>query len=335
MKIFAPGKAVLCGEYAVLEGAPAVSVAVDRGVSAWLAPGTAASPFVSAGIKHALEYIRSRGAKAPAALVRGELTVQIDSSALYLDGAKLGLGSSAAVTVATAATVLASADVSFEDRDALYRQCDEAHAAAQGVRGSGIDVATAVWGGALRFERHTEGVFVRPLDLPSEVQLTFVFTGKSASTAEMLEHVRAWQDRDAEGYRALMSQMRADAQAFISAAEQNDALALVRSAQRYEGLLNHLGEKAGVPIVTREHALLAELALKQGGAGKPSGAGGGDLGVAFTIGERATLALRHDLEAAGLEPLPLAAPARGVHVISEIHREKSNASASPFPMERT
>src|SRR5207302_9799434 len=85
--VAAPGKAILSGEYAVLHGAPAIAVAVDRYVKVAPrdvgpdAPGP--TPFVAAALRHA--------GHAPTPL-------HIDSSALYERDVKLGLGSSAAVT---------------------------------------------------------------------------------------------------------------------------------------------------------------------------------------------------------------------------------------------
>jgi len=75
-----------------------------------------------------------------------------------------------------------------------------------------------------------------------------------------------------------------------------------------------LGEAAGCEIVTRPHTQLAALARRTGGAAKPSGAGGGDLGVAFTIGNDATQKLREDIRASGLTLLSLGAPAPGLRL---------------------
>ena len=75
-----------------------------------------------------------------------------------------------------------------------------------------------------------------------------------------------------------------------------------------------LGEAAGCEIVTRPHTALAALARRHGGAAKPSGAGGGDLGVAFTVGDEATERLREDARAAGLTVLSLGAPAPGLRL---------------------
>src|SRR6187399_1645531 len=52
LAVRAPGKAIVCGEYAVLEGAPAISIAIDRYVVARLGEG-AGSPFVTAALAHA------------------------------------------------------------------------------------------------------------------------------------------------------------------------------------------------------------------------------------------------------------------------------------------
>ena len=41
LTVLAPGKLVLVGEYAVLDGAPAIVAAVDRGVRCVLSPGDA------------------------------------------------------------------------------------------------------------------------------------------------------------------------------------------------------------------------------------------------------------------------------------------------------
>jgi mevalonate kinase len=75
-----------------------------------------------------------------------------------------------------------------------------------------------------------------------------------------------------------------------------------------------LGDAAGVEIVTRPHAEFAAVARRHGGAAKPSGAGGGDLGVAFTVGTAATRALRDEARAAGLTLLSLGAPAPGLRL---------------------
>src|SRR5262252_9366989 len=98
----APGKLILTGEYAVLDGAQAIVVAVDRRVVARRnATPRGSSPFL---VAVAEEITARRGASDPAA--RAALEISVDSTAFYNRAQKLGLGSSAAVTVAATALAL-------------------------------------------------------------------------------------------------------------------------------------------------------------------------------------------------------------------------------------
>jgi phosphomevalonate kinase len=313
----APGKAILCGEYAVLHGAPAISVATDRSVRAWIAPGsgTALSPFVVAALQQVAAELRKLNRPTEQLLQSG--AIGVDSTALYEKENKLGLGSSAAVTVAVTGAALASAGVELADKRRLFELADQAHATAQGTRGSGVDVATSVWGGAIRFQRKGGHAEISSVELPDEVRLTFVFTGKSASTAELIGRVKALAERDPAAHEAAIGRLVWQAHAFAAAIADKDASALLHAADGYHEAMRELGVAAGAEIVTAEHAQLAALARRNGGAAKPSGAGGGDLGVAFTVGGEATRALREDLERAGLTPLSVGAPAPGLRLEME------------------
>jgi phosphomevalonate kinase len=317
MRVRAPGKAILAGEYAVLHGAPAIAVAVDRDVIAKEGPGLE-SPFVAAARAHAT---------AAGAATLGE--VHVDSSALYQGGHKLGLGSSAAVTAAvvglafargrrplgeSGSAALGAPGFAGWARRALFDVAEAAHAEAQGTRGSGIDIACSVFGGALRFQRHHGAITIAPVTLPPGVLLTFLWAGRPASTPEFIEKIKALAESDRDAHDAAISRLVGYAHAFAAAITDGDAAALISAADHYGLAMAALGDAAGCPIVTEEHARLADLARRHGGAGKPSGAGGGDLGVAFTIGEEATRALRDDARAAGLTLLSLCAPAPGLRL---------------------
>lgn len=293
----APGKAILSGEYAVLHGAPAIAVAVDRYVAVTAADEMAEpSPFVAAALRHA---------GAP------DAKVSVDSRALYEEGTKLGLGSSAAVTAAVVGWVKRDA---LRDKDALFAIADAAHGEAQGTRGSGIDVACSVYGGTIRFVRKNAAVDVREVDLPDGVRVTFIWAGQPASTPELLGRVKALAEAQPSRHEAAIGRLVSHAHAFATAVNANDPDGLVRAADAYGQAMAALGDAAGCEIVTRPHTQLAALARRHGGAAKPSGAGGGDLGVAFTVGNEATQRLREDARAAGLTLLSLGAPAPGLRL---------------------
>nr|HEX4317450.1 hypothetical protein [Kofleriaceae bacterium] len=141
----APGKLILTGEYAVLDGAPALVVAVNRRVVAARRQGPrGSSPFLAA----VADELAARGRRDAAEIA---MTIAVDSKSFYdvpragLAPVKLGLGSSAAVTVAAVALALgetarsASADRAggpealhgWLDRDLVLEIAAAAHARAQ------------------------------------------------------------------------------------------------------------------------------------------------------------------------------------------------------------
>ena len=141
----APGKLIVTGEYAVLDGTPAIVLAVDRrAIARRNATPRGSSPFLLAV---ADEIAARRGPGDEAA--RAALEISVDSTAFYHRITKLGIGSSAAVTVAATALALGTTD-----RAEVLAVALAAHARAQGprgARGSGADIAAAVYGGTLVF----------------------------------------------------------------------------------------------------------------------------------------------------------------------------------------
>jgi phosphomevalonate kinase len=285
--VTAPGKVFLVGEYAVLEGGAAVLAAVSRRAVAQYVPGLApASPVVAETVARARALLEDLAPALPpgAALV--------DTAAFRRGEVKLGLGSSAATAVATAGAVLSYAGVDITTRrDLLFRIADEGHRAAQGGTGSGGDIAAAVHGGFVGFLRAPGAPpIVRRLSRPSGLVLLVFWTGVAASTPRLVQAVRALGERSPATYAALMDELRKSGERFAHAFLSNDARGAVRHADDYGRLLEKLGASAEVPIVTPLFAEAAALARGLGGAAKPSGAGGGDVGVALFGDEAAAAA---------------------------------------------
>jgi phosphomevalonate kinase len=283
--VMAPGKIFLAGEYAVLEGGVALVAAVSRYALAQFQPGlTPASTLVAEAIARA----RTALGEVAAAVPEGSALVSTDT--FSLDGVKLGLGSSAAAAVAAAGSLLEYAGVSLAvNRELLFSVADAAHRASQGGLGSGADIASAVYGGFVRFVRLPDSApvinRVRP---PSDLHLVVFWTRTPARTAQLVMEVRTFAERAPEGHAECMAELRAAADAFAEAFGASDARGVVRAADACHLALAALGEAAELPIVTPEVAQAAELARSLGGSAKPSGAGGGDLGVAFFSEARAS-----------------------------------------------
>lgn len=278
MRAIAPGKLVLTGAYAVLVGAPAIVAAVDR---------------------YAVADATRVGADdldAPDADVR----------ALYDErGRKLGLGSSAAAVVASlGARALARAeDIQAPvSRARIFRAAREAHARSQGG-GSGVDVASSVYGGVLRYAIDPSGeANVKSLDLPTGVHLVAYDSGASARTSELLSRFHAL--RASDGANRILSSLEDLAVRAAAAVERGDPAAFVDLACQFGRALARLGEACDAPIVPPAFAELGALAELGSAAFFPSGAGGGDVAVWLGLAPPPA-AFQSRAEALAMRPLAL------------------------------
>lgn len=174
----APGKLVLSGSYSVLWGAPALVAAVDR-----FAVADSSRPPV-----HLAEEVT-------AAVRLGMLDrpIFVDASALRTSepgggSRKLGLGSSAAILLATL-VACNGAPKDDAERQALFEAALRAHREAQGG-GSGIDVAASTFGGVLRFLREGDVPRVTSQTLPDGVVLSVFACDEPAVTGSFVARVR-------------------------------------------------------------------------------------------------------------------------------------------------
>jgi phosphomevalonate kinase len=288
--VVAPGKVFLVGEYAVLEEGIAVLAAVSRHAVGQYIPGLAPfTPLVAESVRRA----KAELGDAAAALPQGSVLVNTD--AFHQDDQKLGFGSSAAAAVVSVGAVFESAGLSIETRKPqILAIADAAHRASQGGMGSGADVAAAVYGGLIQVLRLPgRPPEVTPLHPPQGLHLVVFWTGASASSKDMMEGVARFAKKDSLAYLHIMDNLREIALRFSQELQAGRATGAVAAAGRYGKQLAVLGTAAGIPIVTEAFTRAAEVAKELGGIAKPSGAGGGDIGVAmFATPEAARLFAR-------------------------------------------
>jgi phosphomevalonate kinase len=98
--------------------------------------------------------------------------------------------------------------------------------------------------------------------------------------------------------------------------DEGSATDVIRALRDQLRGLTDLGEHAGIRIVTREVARLADVASEEDAVILPAGAGGGD--VTLYIGEKAPSArLSAAFDAERQLRLGLALGARGLHLVAE------------------
>lgn len=284
----APGKLVVLGEYAVLDGAPALVMAVDRRCRAELGAASEGpcrlETRMPAPEQHRFAQDRPSGV-ALVDLVTGRAQAAtpwhgvLDTSALFAAGVKLGLGSSAAALCAWAGVW---ARFAGSGRGPDLAELIEAHGRFQNG-GSGIDVAACFTGGVVTYRREAgNGARVGSVRLPNSVGFASIFAGRSASTPGLVARYRAFGRERPRQAEELRQRLGGVAEVGCKAAQNDDARAFIEAVAEYGRGLEALGRAIGADIMTPEHRAIAGEARRLGLAYKVSGAGGGDLGVAFS-----------------------------------------------------
>jgi len=366
-RVSAPGKLVLIGEYVVLEGAPAVVMAVNRRARVELtespsglwsvtapdfAPQSVAFDFEDGG---KLRWLDDSGdASDRFGLVErifDELAVTgvtnlersppfvatLDTRGFFHtahDGrSKLGLGSSAALTVAlTSALVGWTASEGFAALDGVgLQRFVDLNRRAQGGLGSGIDIAASLLGGVIRYQLEADGVSVRlssPLSLPEDLHTVCIWTGRSAMTSDFLEVLRARRADDSQGTGRALSRLGEISSTAIAALEERRSATFLEAVDAFWDALADLGNHVGLPILSEEHRRLRRLAGECGAAYKPSGAGGGDFGLVFATEPETADAVFRRAKAAGFSVIDLPVDPSGLRQDDALQGDETGVDIS-------
>lgn len=287
--LIAPGKVFLVGEYAVLDEGSAVVAAVPLYAQAQFVPRLETMPpLVSEVVRRARAHLGD----VTAALPPG--TVLVTTSDFQLDCPSGGLGSSAAISVAAAASVYESLGLDLDERKAeILAIADASRRAAQGEVGSGADTVAATYGGLVEVARSAGAPPVlRNLTVPSGLSLVLFSAGPSISTKQMTAGLTAYAEREKAAFAEAKARLQKLAQDFVERLAADEANHAVQAAGAYGEELAELARAAEVPIVSEAFAQAGKLARQYGGIAKPAAAGSGEIGIALFAAPDAASAFR-------------------------------------------
>lgn len=272
--VSAPGKLLLMGDHAVVYRHPCLVTAVSERLTVtieeslsegvrFVTPGISDTRFIEAALQTATKHWKQSFS---------HLTI---TTASAFSG-NYGLGSSAAVTVATL-FALGEYLVRPIGKKDLFTQAYEAILSVQRV-GSGFDAASAIWGGTIWYDRLGKTIEAIP---HGTMPLIVGFSGVKADTATIVADVAKkytqQQERVTRIFTAI-AKLTADAKEKIKEGDWERVGKLMDFNQEY---LRDLGVSS-----QRLESLI--VAAKQEGAwgAKLSGAGGGDCMIAVVPPEK-------------------------------------------------
>jgi phosphomevalonate kinase len=313
----APGKVMLAGEYAVLDGSPSLVMAVDRYAYAVATDAHELSErdgWLTPELDAALTLARQES------LVATSISARVRPATLFDGTRKLGLGSSAAMCVAGLVAAVAASGMEPSEPDVrsrVMRVALRGHRTAQGG-GSGLDVLASTIGGVFCTAIHDgQPVQIEPLRFPVGACWRVLWTGEPVSTRAFVARVRELAHCDRESYRTLMGRLRAEAERFRDALRNDDARSLVQAVGATGNTMDALGQRAGIPIVTDAMRALMARAEALGCAVKPSGAGGGDIVLAVSASTEAMESLLSECPSLGVTALDLSVDVQGAITVAD------------------
>jgi mevalonate kinase len=270
------GKVLLFGEHAVVHGVEAIAAGLPEGVSGEVTARDGQERLVvPAWNIDCASTDEARPALAYAALLR-TLPKEVRGRSVTLATtlpAGAGLGSSAAMSVAIARTLLADAAI-----EAAESVVFEAAMAAERVfhgNPSGLDHAAAMRGGVIRYRRGTPPS-VAPVTCAVPLRLIVAQVTAGADTAKMVHGVRARRDREPLAVDPLLKGIAGVVAGAIEAIGVGDQRRIGELMDINHGILAALG------VSTAELDSTCHLARSEGAFGaKLTGAGGGGCIIAL------------------------------------------------------
>lgn len=301
----APGKAILFGEHAVVYGKPAIAVAIDKRARVKISKRADSQIHVSInglGVSGYLELennlIKLRDNQGNTGILNYimQSIKKVDQVVGYdnklKDGLEItvdldipigaGLGSSAAVTVATIAAALTYCKLEHNQDESSVLELEQdqiasfAHEVELEVQGaaSRIDTALSTCGGAIYLSRDADNIVHLPLNW--DIPLIIGYRGRESNTGKLVESVRIKKEKYPSVVDPIMDSMEQITEKARLALMDRDEEVLGELMNINQGLLDALG------VNTAELSRMVFCARKAGAYGsKITGAGGGGSIIAY------------------------------------------------------
>ena len=141
-----------------------------------------------------------------------------------------------------------------------------------------------------------------------------IWTGAPASTASFLRIVRQARSSKPASYRSWIRKMADVSDRGLAALENRDLAGFGECLDAYGELMAGFGDFCGIPVVNEDHAAIGKLVREAGGCYKPSGAGGGDVGLVWAREAVRLQRIVRRVRESGYPPLPLAFNAEGLRI---------------------
>ena len=307
VKRTAPGKVFLSGEYLALEGGSAIILSTKQRSRVSIEDHEKPyNLFYSSALDQSFQFSVNdnfevnwvdndpQGFGLFISLAICELKIKpskalisINTNEFYSSGKKIGLGSSASIAAAIINVLDEYFNLQLSESEKIQKAVN-IHALSQDNFGSGLDVITSCADSGVvecNLKMANEHKW-RSLKWPSDLYIKGVITSDQSSTKMMIEKYNRGKDSNQIFFNKLYSEINHLLNQISTAWDTQNSAKIIELMQTYNTFINQLNEKFNLGIFSDEHKRLIELARSADIFYKPSGAGGGDLGLVITNSEK-------------------------------------------------
>jgi len=206
--------------------------------------------------------------------------ISIDTSEFYSSGKKIGLGSSASIASAIINALNEYFNLQLSE-SMIIQNAVNLHNLSQDNIGSGLDViSSCADSGVIECNLEMAKKYQwKNLKWPEDLYIKGIITSDQASTQVMVEKYNHGKVSNQIFFNKFYTETSHLLNQISTAWDAQDAEEILELMQEYNTFIKQLNEKFNLGIFTDEHKQLLDFAKKTGIFYKPSGAGGGDLGL--------------------------------------------------------
>ena len=326
VKVSAPGKVFISGEYLALDGSLATILSTKQRATITIKdsnntfnvlyslPSNKSFAFdVNNDFK--IDWINDDPKEIGSFIEQAILEMQIkptkiqfviDTTDFYSQNKKIGIGSSAAISSALTNAINKYFDKGYSQKKVIDVAIS-LHKRAQDTLGSGLDViASSADSGLIECDLKTASKKRWTLlEWPSDLLIKGVISNKQSRTQDMIEKYFAGRNHHKDFSKELQFKANLLFKNLSSSWRDKDTRSILELMEEHSILMQELNKKYDLGIYTEQHQDLANLASQSGSFYKPSGAGGGDLGFILSDSETKLKKLLKKIRSKNIEIIDL------------------------------
>jgi phosphomevalonate kinase len=291
--------------------------------------------FAAAAIEVALQYLVDSG-KSP-----GKFKVKIWKDTVFLDEVKTGFGYFASLISSVMGAVLSNSGIDItRHHELVFKLSAIAYYRTQGRGGSSYNLAAAIYGGSFVYRRFDgewlknemdmvdggkekikvlaekpwPGVYLKEISIPKDMELCIGITGEPVSSIGMVKQMNNFKHHNPLEYESLVGHLRNTVDYLQTSITNRNQAGILEMISKSQKILRELGEKSGIDIETPKIRRLCWIASRHGGAGKLSGAGKSDMGIAVCFSKEDAMKIKKEWSENGIIPFDAEIDKEGIKV---------------------